>query len=142
MRISDWSADVCSSDLHGLAQEPITVRMTGCPNGCARPYIAEIGFSGRAPGKYNTYLGGGFHGQRLNRMIRENVNEATILEVQDEVFASYAKERLDDERFGDFVARAGIVREVTEGRMLHERGQSCCEGPGNRINRAWRCEGT
>src|SRR3546814_18226822 len=78
---------------HGLAQEPITVRMTGCPNGCARPYIAEIGFSGRAPGKYNLYLGGGFHGQRLNRMIRENVNEATILEVLDEVFARYAKER-------------------------------------------------
>src|SRR3546814_8587358 len=84
--------------------------MTGCPNGCARPYIAEIGFSGRAPGKYNLYLGGGFHGQRLNRMIRENVNGATILEVLDEVFARYAKERLADARFGDFVVRAGLVR--------------------------------
>src|SRR3546814_11156807 len=62
---------------HGLAQEPTTVRMTGCPNGCARPSIAEIGFSGRAPGKYNLYLGGGFHGQRLNRRIRETVNAPT-----------------------------------------------------------------
>src|SRR3546814_11038145 len=62
---------------HGLAQEPITVRMTGCPHGCARPYLAEIGFSGSAPGKYNLYLGGGFHGQRLKRMIRATVHKAT-----------------------------------------------------------------
>src|SRR3546814_19573766 len=105
---------------NGLAQESITVRMTGGPKGCARRYSAEIGFSGRAPGKYNHYLGAGFHGHRLNRMIRENVNEATIREVLDEVFARYAKERLADERFGDFVVRAGIVREVTEGRMFNE----------------------
>jgi len=54
-------------DAHGLKQEPITIRMTGCPNGCARPYIAEIGLTGRAPGKYNLYLGGGFHGERLKQ---------------------------------------------------------------------------
>src|SRR3546814_8020234 len=81
---------------HGLAQETITVRMTGCPNGSARPYIAEIGFSGRATGKSNLYMGGAFHGPRLNRMISENVNEDTILNVLDEVFASYDKTRLTD----------------------------------------------
>lgn len=78
---------------HGLSEEPITIRMSGCPNGCSRPYIAEIGLTGRAPGKYNLYLGGGFHGDRLNRMIRENVGEAVILEVLDEVLGRYARER-------------------------------------------------
>ncbi|MEN0014931.1 MAG: NADPH-dependent assimilatory sulfite reductase hemoprotein subunit, partial [Solirubrobacteraceae bacterium] len=62
-------------DNHGLREEPITIRMTGCPNGCARPYIAEIGLTGRAPGKYNLYLGAGFHGERLNKMLLENVGE-------------------------------------------------------------------
>lgn len=105
---------------HGLSEEPITVRMSGCPNGCSRPYIAEIGFTGRAPGKYNLYLGGGFHGERLNRMIRENVGEAVILEVLDEVLGRYAQERQPGERFGDFTIRAGIVREVTEGRHFND----------------------
>lgn len=104
----------------GLADEPITVRMSGCPNGCSRPYVAEIGLTGRAPGKYNLYLGGGFHGQRLNRMIRENVGEQTILDVLDEVLTRFAKERGEDERFGDFCIRAGIVREVTEGRHFND----------------------
>ncbi|GLT01119.1 sulfite reductase [NADPH] hemoprotein beta-component [Sphingobium jiangsuense] len=105
---------------HGLSEEPITVRMSGCPNGCSRPYIAEIGFTGRAPGKYNLYLGGGFHGERLNRMIRENVGEGVILEVLDEVLGRYARERQPGERFGDFTIRAGIVREVTEGRYFND----------------------
>ena len=105
---------------HGLSGEPITVRMSGCPNGCSRPYIAEIGLTGRAPGKYNLYLGGGFHGQRLNRMVRENVGESVILEVLDDVLGRYAQDRLPDERFGDFTIRAGIVREVTEGRFFND----------------------
>ncbi|HZV58227.1 MAG TPA: sulfite reductase, partial [Sphingobium sp.] len=105
---------------HGIADEPITIRMSGCPNGCARPYNAEIGFTGRAPGKYNLYLGGGFHGQRLNRMVRENVNEAVILDVLDDALGRYAREREPGERFGDFTIRAGIVREVTEGRFFNE----------------------
>jgi len=105
---------------HGLSDEPITVRMSGCPNGCSRPYIAEIGLSGRAPGKYNLYLGGGFHGQRLNRMIRENAGEAAILEVLAETIGRYARERLPGEHFGDFTIRAGIVREVTEGRFFND----------------------
>ena len=105
---------------NGLSDEPITIRMSGCPNGCSRPYIAEIGLTGRAPGKYNLYLGGGFHGERLNRMVRENVGEATILEVLAEVLTRYARERQPGEHFGDFTIRAGIVREVTEGRFFND----------------------
>lgn len=105
---------------HGLTEDPITVRMTGCPNGCARPYIAEIAFTGRAPGKYNMYLGAGFHGERLNKMVRENVGEDVILELLDETLGRYAAERGDGERFGDFVVRAGIVPEVTEGRFFND----------------------
>jgi sulfite reductase (NADPH) hemoprotein beta-component len=92
---------------HGLQDEPITMRMTGCPNGCARPYVAEIAFTGRAPDKYNLYVGGGFHGERLNRLYRENIGEAAILEVLGEMLARYARERAAGERFGDFVMRAG-----------------------------------
>lgn len=105
---------------HGLGDEAITIRMSGCPNGCSRPYIAEIGLTGRAPGKYNLYLGGGFHGERLNKMIRENVGEPVILEVLDETLGQYARERQAGEHFGDFVIRAGIVPEVKEGRFFND----------------------
>jgi sulfite reductase (NADPH) hemoprotein beta-component len=104
----------------GLKDEPIIVRMTGCPNGCARPYVAEIGFTGRAPGYYNLYLGGGFHGQRLNRLFLENVGEEKILEVLAPMLRTYGAERRPDEHFGDFVIRAGYVREVTSGRGFNE----------------------
>ena len=73
---------------YGLKDEPITTCMTGCPNGCARPYIAEIGLTGRASGKYNLYLGGDFHGQRLNKMYLENVGESAILEALDKRLAA------------------------------------------------------
>ncbi|MEO5774684.1 MAG: assimilatory sulfite reductase (NADPH) hemoprotein subunit [Sphingomicrobium sp.] len=96
-------------DKHGLADKPITIRMTGCPNGCARPYVAEIAFTGRAPGKYNLYLGGGFHGERLNTLYRENIGEAVILETLDGLFGKYASERNAGEHFGDFVMRAGVL---------------------------------
>lgn len=105
---------------HGLTGEPITIRMTGCPNGCARPYIAEIGLTGRAPGKYNLYLGGGFHGQRLNKMHLENVGESAILESLDKILGHFARERKPDERFGDFTIRAGYVPEVKEGRHFND----------------------
>lgn len=105
---------------HGLSREPITIRMTGCPNGCARPYIAEIGLTGRAPGKYNLYLGGGFHGQRLNKMALENVGEAAILDYLEGVIARYAKERGPEEHFGDFAIRAGYVPEVRDGRAFND----------------------
>ncbi len=105
---------------HGLADDPITIRMTGCPNGCARPYIAEIGLTGRAPGKYNLYLGGGFHGQRLNKMHLENVGEAAILSTLDKVLGHYARDRKKGEHFGDFAIRAGYVAEVREGRHFND----------------------
>ena len=105
---------------HGLTDDPITIRMTGCPNGCARPYIAEIGLTGRAPGKYNLYLGGGAHGQRLNKMYLENVGEDAILAALDRVLAHYAHDRRKGERLGDFTIRAGYVAEVREGRRFND----------------------
>ena len=107
-------------DRYGLQDEPITIRMTGCPNGCARPYIAEIGLTGRAPGKYNLYLGGGFHGQRLNKMALENVGEQAILDCLDSALGRYARERAEGEHFGDFAIRAGLVPEVLEGRRFND----------------------
>jgi sulfite reductase (NADPH) hemoprotein beta-component len=91
----------------GLTHDAITMRMTGCPNGCARPYVAEIAFTGRAPGKYNLYLGGGFHGERLNRLYRENIGEPAILDILGELLGRYARERQAGERLGDFTMRAG-----------------------------------
>jgi sulfite reductase (NADPH) hemoprotein beta-component len=92
---------------NGLSDEPITIRMSGCPNGCSRPYVAEVALTGRAPGKYNLYLGGGFHGERLNRAYRENIGEAAILDILAEAFGRYAREREPAEPFGDFVLRTG-----------------------------------
>lgn len=103
----------------GLDDTPITVRMSGCPNGCSRPYIAEIGFSGRGPGTYNLYLGGGFHGQRLNRLFLENAGEEKILAALTPILQHYAVDRTANEHFGDFVIRAGYVREVREGREFN-----------------------
>jgi sulfite reductase (NADPH) hemoprotein beta-component len=99
---------------YGLEREPITIRMSGCPNGCSRPYLAEIALTGRAPGKYNLYLGGGAHGQRLNRMYLENAGEPAILSALDGLFARFAAERQAGERLGDFAIRAGFVPEATE----------------------------
>jgi sulfite reductase (NADPH) hemoprotein beta-component len=94
---------------NGLAEQAITVRMTGCPNGCARPYIAEIGFVGRNPGKYNLHLGGAADGSRLNRILIEDADEATILTTLTPLIADYAKNRQPQEGFGDFVTRTNIV---------------------------------
>lgn len=96
------------------------MRMSGCPNGCSRPYIAEIGFSGRGPGTYNLYLGGGFHGQRLNRLFLENVGEERILSALTPILHHYAAERAPGEHFGDFVIRAGYVRQVRAGRDFNQ----------------------
>jgi sulfite reductase (NADPH) hemoprotein beta-component len=103
----------------GIGEQPIVIRMSGCPNGCSRPYVAEIGFSGRAPGKYDFYLGGGFHGQRLNKRYLDNVGEERILEELGGMFRRYASEREDGEPFGDFVIRAGYVPEVKTGREFN-----------------------
>ena len=80
-------------DKHNLGEEEISVRMTGCPNGCARPYIAEIGFIGTAYGLYNLYLGGDRLGTRLNKIYKENLNEEGILKELDHVLGVYSKER-------------------------------------------------
>ncbi|WP_141327615.1 assimilatory sulfite reductase (NADPH) hemoprotein subunit [Myxococcus sp. AB025B] len=94
---------------HGLQDANILLRITGCPNGCARPYLAEIGLVGKAPGRYNLHLGGDSRGQRLNRLYRENVDEAAILDTLEPLFAAYARERRPGEGFGDYVVRAGHV---------------------------------
>jgi sulfite reductase (NADPH) hemoprotein beta-component len=79
--------------------------MTGCPNGCARPYIAEIGMVGRNPGRYNLHLGGAHDGSRIAKMVREDADEDTILGTLSPLFAAYAKERKKGEFFGDFYLR-------------------------------------
>ncbi|HEX8526191.1 MAG TPA: sulfite reductase, partial [Allosphingosinicella sp.] len=94
---------------NGLTGEPITFRISGCPNGCSRPYVAEIALTGRAPGKYNLYLGGGFHGERLARMVRENIGEGEILNVLEDLLGRYASERRPGERLGDFVERVSYL---------------------------------
>ncbi len=90
---------------HALAKEEIIIRMTGCPNGCARSYAAEIGFVGTAYGKYNMQLGGDRIGERLNKIYKENIEEPEILESLDVLFASYAANKHQDETFGDFSIR-------------------------------------
>ncbi|GHG97121.1 assimilatory sulfite reductase (NADPH) hemoprotein subunit [Comamonas sp. JC664] len=94
---------------HGLEDANLLLRITGCPNGCARPYLAEVGLVGKAPGRYNLHLGGDARGQRLNRLYRENIDEDTILAALEPLFAGYARERSPGEGFGDFVVRAGHV---------------------------------
>lgn len=96
---------------YDLAEEPIVMRMTGCPNGCARPYMAEIGFTGIAPGKYNLYLGGDREGLRLNSLYKESLDETGILTVLDDLFKQFSAQRLPGETFGDFAQRNVIKAE-------------------------------
>ncbi|MCU7809321.1 MAG: sulfite reductase, partial [Candidatus Thiodiazotropha sp. (ex Semelilucina semeliformis)] len=97
---------------HGIDESSIVIRMTGCPNGCARPYVAEIGLIGKGPGRYNLQLGGDGTGQRLNRLFRKNLNESELIDTLDSLFQDYALQRKQDERFGDFVIRSGLVSPV------------------------------
>jgi sulfite reductase (NADPH) hemoprotein beta-component len=94
---------------HGLREEEITLRMTGCPNGCGRSPAAEIGFIGTAYGQYNLYIGGDRVGERLNRKYRDQLEEPAILEELDKLFAAYAAGREPGESFGDFVIREKLV---------------------------------
>ena len=104
---------------HGLRHDAITIRMTGCPNGCARPFLAEIGLVGRAPGRYNVYLGGGFAGQRLSKLYRESARSEELRPLLEPLIAQYARERHDGERFGDFCIRAGHVAATVQGPDFH-----------------------
>ncbi len=106
-------------DENGLRNEEITIRMTGCPNGCARHALGEIGFIGKAPGKYNMYLGAAFDGSRLSKMYRENIGEEEILKEMRVLLSRFVIERKTGEHFGDFVIRVGIVKETTDGTNFH-----------------------
>jgi sulfite reductase (NADPH) hemoprotein beta-component len=99
-----------------LQDQPINIRMSGCPNGCSRPYLAEIAFVGKAPGKYNLYLGASGNGDRMNTLYKENIGEAEILNTLGELLTRYAKEREAGERFGDFVIRKSVVRAMLAGK--------------------------
>ncbi len=105
---------------HGLREREITIRMTGCPNGCARPYMAEIGLVGRSPGLYNLYLGGAHDGSRLSKLHRTDVDGDAIVAELTPLIAAYATQRQTDEAFGDFVIRAGIVRRTVAGLDFHD----------------------
>lgn len=95
-------------DKHGLLQLPIVLRLSGCPNGCSRPYLAEIALTGKAPGRYNLYLGGSFAGERLAALYRENINEQEILTTLDALFSRFAEQHQPDEYFGDFLHRINL----------------------------------
>jgi len=104
----------------GLAEDEIVFRMTGCPNGCARPYLAEIAMVGRGPGRYHLYLGAAFDGTRLNKLYRRDVDEAAILAALGPLLHAYAADRQPGERFGDWSIRAGHVQATTAGNRFHE----------------------
>ncbi|OSZ42128.1 assimilatory sulfite reductase (NADPH) hemoprotein subunit [Alcaligenes faecalis] len=98
-------------DKYQLRNERIVLRISGCPNGCARPYLGEIALVGRALGRYDLRLGANFSGERLNVIYRQNIAEPEILSILDELFGRFAAERLEGEHFGDFLVRAGVVAE-------------------------------
>ncbi len=99
---------------HGVNDDSIIFRVTGCPNGCGRAMLAEIGLVGKAPGRYNLHLGGNREGTRIPRMYKENITDRQILEEIDGLVARWAAERETGEGFGDFVIRAGIIAPVVD----------------------------
>ena len=96
---------------NGLREEEINIRMTGCPNGCARPFLGEIGLIGKAPGKYNLYLGAGFSGEQLNSLYKELLDETQILKELEIIIHDYKTNREKNEKFGSFTRRAGYVKD-------------------------------
>ncbi|ORY70418.1 uncharacterized protein BCR38DRAFT_333277 [Pseudomassariella vexata] len=105
---------------NGLRRESIVMRMTGCPNGCARPWLAEVAFVGKAFGAYNMYLGGGYHGQRLNKLYRSSIKEDEILAIMKPLLKRYALEREEGEHFGDFCIRKDVIKKTTDGQNFHD----------------------
>lgn len=97
---------------HQLTQQHIVLRVTGCPNGCGRAMLAEVGLVGKASGRYNLYIGGNRRGTRIPKIYRENIKTAQILVELNQLIERWSKERNENEDFGDFVIRAGIVAEV------------------------------
>jgi sulfite reductase (NADPH) hemoprotein beta-component len=104
----------------GLDQQPVNLRVTGCPNGCARPFLGEIALVGKSPGRYNLYLGAGAAGERLNKLWRENLSEDEIVAALAPLIERYGRERQPGEAFGDFAVRLGVVAAVAEGRAFHD----------------------
>ena len=100
--------------MRGLAGEEILIHSTGCPNGCARPYTAEIGFVGKAPGRYQIWLGGNTAGTRLNRLWKETVKEPDIESELRPVLTRYVNERFNYERFGDWCDRVFLQESPAE----------------------------
>jgi sulfite reductase (NADPH) hemoprotein beta-component len=109
---------------HGLSADDIVIRMTGCPNGCARPYLAEIGLVGKGPGRYNLYLGAAFDGSRMNKLYAEDLDHGEIVAALDPIFSAYAAERQAGEHFGDFSIRMGFVAKSGNGRDFHAHVQA------------------
>jgi len=97
---------------HNIADDEIILRVTGCPNGCGRAMLAEIGLVGKGPGRYNLYLGGNKAGTRIPKLYQENVDEKAFLAEFDQLIGRWVAEKNDNECFGDYVIRAGIVAEV------------------------------
>ena len=107
-------------DEAGLREEEISIRMTGCPNSCARPSLAEIGLIGKAPGKYNLYLGASRNGTRLNKLHKQAIAHDEILETLRPLLLDYAKQRQEGEGFGDFCIRQGVVKATVKGTDFHD----------------------
>ena len=104
----------------GLREESIAIRSTGCPNGCGRPYLGEIGLVGKAPGKYNLYLGAGFDGMRLNKLYRPAISHEEIIAELRPLLENYSKNRHEGEKFGDFCIRKEYVKETAQGSDFHD----------------------
>jgi len=104
----------------GIADASIAIRSTGCPNGCGRPYLGEIGLVGKAPGKYNLYLGAGLDGMRLNKLYRQAITHDEILEALSPILKDFAENRSDGERFGDFCIRKEYVKATVKGSDFHD----------------------
>ena len=103
----------------GLREDEIIIRSTGCPNGCGRPYLGEIGLVGKVPGKYNLYLGAGFGGERLNKLYRSSLTHDEIVGTLQPILLEYAKEREEGERFGDYTIRKGYVQATVASDGFH-----------------------
>ncbi|WP_043587111.1 NADPH-dependent assimilatory sulfite reductase hemoprotein subunit [Geminisphaera colitermitum] len=100
-------------DAAGLRDQPVSIRVTGCPNGCARPFLAEIALVGKAPGKYAVYLGGNYTGLRLNRLVAASATVEESVRLLTPVIERYATERRAGEGFGDFCDRVIVPADAT-----------------------------
>ncbi|ORY78184.1 beta subunit of assimilatory sulfite reductase [Protomyces lactucae-debilis] len=104
----------------GLEKESIVMRMSGCPNACSRPWVAEIALVGKAFNTYNLYLGGGYHGQRLNKLYKASIQESEILDILRPMLKEFALKKKEGQHFGDFVIERGYIVATREGKDFHD----------------------